>query len=47
MDIPGQVCISAQRIITDRKIYGDYLDALTESVKKIIIGDPLDEGLKM
>lgn len=43
----GQVCISAQRIITDRKIYGDYLDALTESVKKISIGDPLDEGVKM
>ena len=40
----GQVCISAQRIITDRKIYGDYLDALTESVKKISTGDPLDEG---
>ena len=43
----GQVCISAQRIITDRKIYGDYLDALTESVKKIRTGDPLDEGVKM
>ena len=43
----GQVCISAQRIITDRKIYGDYLDALTESVKKISTGDPLDEGVKM
>ena len=43
----GQVCISAQRIITDRKIYGDYIDALTESVKKISTGDPLDEGVKM
>ena len=43
----GQVCISAQRIITDRRIYGDYIDALTEGVKNISTGDPMDEGVKM
>lgn len=43
----GQVCISAQRIITDRRIYGDYIDALAEGVKNISTGDPMDEGVKM
>ena len=43
----GQVCISAQRIITNKKIYADYLDALTEGVKGLNTGDPLDEGVKM
>jgi len=43
----GQVCISAQRIITSRDVYGDYLDALTEEVKAINTGDPLDENVKM
>ena len=43
----GQVCISAQRIIADRQVYGDYLDALKEGVEAINTGDPLDEGVKM
>ena len=43
----GQVCISAQRIITNRQIYGEYLDALTEGVKTLNTGNPLDESVKM
>ena len=43
----GQVCISAQRIIANREIYADYLDALTEGVKGLSTGDPLDDTVKM
>ena len=43
----GQVCISAQRIITNREVYADYLDALTEGVKQISTGDPMREDVKM
>ena len=43
----GQVCISAQRIITNREVYADYLDALTEGVKALSTGDPLDDTVKM
>ena len=43
----GQVCISAQRIIVERKIYADYLDALKDGVESINTGDPLDESIKM
>jgi len=40
----GQVCISAQRILTDRKVAGDFLDALIPKVEAITLGDQLDEG---
>ncbi len=40
----GQVCISAQRILTDRKVAGDFLDALKPKVESITLGDQLDEG---
>ena len=43
----GQVCISAQRILTNESVYGDYLDALTEGVKSLSTGDPLDGTVKM
>ena len=43
----GQVCISAQRIITSNQVYGDYLDALTSGVKGLGTGDPMDESVKM
>ena len=43
----GQVCISAQRILTNESVYGDYLDALTEGVKGLSTGDPLDGTVKM
>jgi len=43
----GQVCISAQRIITSREVYADFLDALIEGVKEISTGDPLEEAVKM
>ncbi len=43
----GQVCISAQRIITNREVYADFLDALIEGVQEISTGDPLEEAVKM
>ena len=43
----GQVCISAQRIITSRDVYDDYLDALKVGVESITTGNPLDESVRM
>ena len=43
----GQVCISAQRILTSRARYGDFLDALKPKVEAITIGDPLDPATRM
>ena len=43
----GQVCISAQRIIASRDVYGDYLDALKKGVEGLTTGDQLDESVNM
>jgi glyceraldehyde-3-phosphate dehydrogenase (NADP+) len=40
----GQVCASVQRILVDRKIYGDFLDALKPQVEAIRTGDPMEES---
>lgn len=43
----GQVCISVQRVLADRTIVGDFLDALVPQVEAIRTGDPLDEETGM
>lgn len=37
----GQVCISVQRVLVDRSVATDFLDALTDRVADIRTGDPL------
>lgn len=36
----GQVCISVQRVVADRSVAGDLLDALVPLVEAIKVGDP-------
>jgi glyceraldehyde-3-phosphate dehydrogenase (NADP+) len=43
----GQVCISAQRILSTGPAYGNFLDALTPRVAALSTGDQLAEGTKM
>ena len=43
----GQACISTQRVLVDRRVYGDLLDALTPRVEAIATGDPLDESTQL
>lgn len=43
----GQVCISAQRILTAGKVYGNFLDALKPKVESLTTGDQLAEGTRM
>jgi acyl-CoA reductase-like NAD-dependent aldehyde dehydrogenase len=40
--VAGQVCISVQRVLVDRSVAGDFLDALVEKVGKLRTGDPLE-----
>jgi acyl-CoA reductase-like NAD-dependent aldehyde dehydrogenase len=39
----GQVCISAQRIVTDRKVQSNLVDALSSKVRSLKQGDPLHD----
>ena len=43
----GQVCISAQRVLTDTRVYDDFLEQLKSQVEAISVGDQLTEGTKM
>ncbi|WP_369046021.1 aldehyde dehydrogenase family protein [Sinomonas sp. P10A9] len=36
----GQVCISVQRVIVDKSVEADFLDALVPKVEAIAVGDP-------
>jgi len=38
----GQICLCGSRIYIERSIYDRFVDALTEQVKQLKIGDPLD-----
>jgi len=43
----GQVCISAQRILTAGKVYGDFLAALAPRVQALKAGSQFDESVKV
>ncbi len=43
----GQVCISAQRVLAHKSIYGDLLDAVKPKVEGLATGNPLEEGTKV
>lgn len=38
----GQSCISAQRIIVDRRVHGDFIHHLIEAAQRLRLGDPLE-----
>jgi acyl-CoA reductase-like NAD-dependent aldehyde dehydrogenase len=40
----GQTCISVQRILVERTVYGKFTDLLLDGVKKLRLGDPLEES---
>ncbi len=40
----GQVCISVQRVLVAREVYGEFVELLTPVVEALRTGHPLDEG---
>jgi acyl-CoA reductase-like NAD-dependent aldehyde dehydrogenase len=40
----GQVCISVQRILVERSVFEEFLDAFLPRVRKLKLGDPLEEA---
>jgi betaine-aldehyde dehydrogenase len=43
----GEVCSAGSRILVQRSIYGDFLDAVVEKAKRITLGPGLDRSVKM
>src|ERR1700676_1343355 len=40
----GQSCISVQRILVEHSVYGKFTELLLAGVRKLKVGDPLDES---
>lgn len=40
----GQTCISVQRILVERSVYGKFSDLFLAGVKELKVGDPMDES---
>jgi len=40
----GQICMSTERIVVDRKVAGDLGEKLAERAGKLVTGDPRDQG---
>src|SRR6266849_2553567 len=40
----GQTCISVQRVLVEQSVYGKFTSLLVEGVKKLKIGDPMEES---
>jgi acyl-CoA reductase-like NAD-dependent aldehyde dehydrogenase len=43
----GQVCISVQRVIVDRRVEADFLDALVPKVEAIAVGNPKEADTRL
>src|SRR5262249_34283065 len=43
----GEVCSAGSRLLVERRIYPQMLDALASKVSRIRLGDPLDRETKM
>ena len=43
----GQTCISTQRVLTSKNVYGDFLSALKPKVEALTTGNQLDEKSKV
>lgn len=39
----GQVCISVQRIYSDKKVYEPFTEKFVKATESMVVGDPLDE----
>lgn len=43
----GQCCVSSSRLIVDRRVQAEFEAILAEKMKRIVVGDPLDEATQV
>ncbi len=43
----GEVCSAGSRVLVEKKIYKNFIDAMTEKAKRIKLGPPLERETKM
>ena len=40
----GQICMSTERIVVDRAVAGELGEKLAERARRLVVGDPRDQG---
>jgi len=43
----GQACVSGSRLLVERKIAGSFVEAVTDAMRKIVVGDPMKTATNM
>ena len=43
----GQWCSMSTRILAPRSRYGDVLDLVTDAASSLVVGNPLDPGVRV
>jgi len=43
----GQDCCARSRILVERRVYGEYVEAFATATRAVRVGDPLDEATEM
>jgi len=43
----GEVCAAGSRILVERPVYDDFVEAFRERAEKMTIGDPMDAGTRL
>ena len=43
----GQACVSGSRLLVERRIAGDFMQAVRARMEKLVVGDPLDPATQL
>lgn len=43
----GEICLCGSRILVERSIYDQFLDAFAKRTKELVVGDPLDDKTRV
>ncbi len=43
----GQTCISVQRIVVERSVFGKFTELLLSGISKLKMGDPMDDSVDL
>ncbi len=43
----GEVCAAGSRVLVERSIYDEFVDAFARSAERMVVGDPMDKGTRI
>jgi len=43
----GEVCAAGSRVLVERSVYDEFVDAFAQSAERMVVGDPMDKGTRL